>query len=171
MSDFVYDKEVSYSTVGRRKGQSAPVKWLLENGADPNARDKEGKKPIEIEGIEDSCGHRVGYLRRYGAKTTKFSTDIVRAARYGDIAKVEEFLESGVDVNTMDGTGQTALCYAAQHGDKEMVLLLLAYDADVNYKDGRATPLCFAAEMGNVDVVDILLSRGADIAQAVTDNG
>ncbi len=145
-----------------------PVKWLLESGADPNARDKEGKTPIEKQAGEDYFGYCLAHLRKHGAKTTKFSTDIVKAARYGDTGKVEEFLQSGVDVNTKDDSERTALHYAAQHGDKALVLLLLAYDANVNARDYRATPLCLAAEMGHTDIVDILLSRGADLTQLAT---
>jgi ankyrin repeat protein len=142
-----------------------PVKWLLESGADPNSTDKEGETPIEKQAEEDYFGYRLAHLRKHGAKTTKFSTDIVNAARYGDTAKVEEFLQSGVGVNTKDDSERTALHYAGQHGDKALVLLLLAYDADVNARDDRATPLCLAAEMGHADIVDILLSRGADLTQ------
>ena len=63
--------------------------------------------------------------------------------------------------DSIDEHGRTPLSYAASHGHREIVKLLLRKsDIDVNLKDtsGR-TPLSYAAGKGQKDIVELLLRR------------
>jgi hypothetical protein len=86
-----------------------------------------------------------------------------RAAGAGDVAKVKELLDAGVDVNAANTYGGTALAFACDRGQTEVVNLLLERGADVNAKDRfyGASPLSWAVERGHVEIVRALLAKGA----------
>ena len=71
----------------------------------------------------------------------------------------------------MDNTGATTLVAAINASNKEMVELLLANKADVNFKnvDGL-TALIAAAKGGPLDVPKLLLEHGADVNAKLNDN-
>jgi len=64
--------------------------------------------------------------------TTKKDVLLIRAARSGDIKRVQALLAAGADANTSDHDGTTALMFAALAGYTEIVRLLLAQGADIN---------------------------------------
>lgn len=87
----------------------------------------------------------------------------------GDVAEVKRLLADGAYVNAKDGNGFTALMTASVNGHKEVVELLLAKGADVNYhfysepvKPYYTSALSLAAENGHRDVVELLLAKGAN---------
>ena len=87
---------------------------------------------------------------------------LIAAAVKGDNAGITQLLADGVDVNTKDREGGTALAHAAWFGHLETVKLLLGKGADVNAKknDG-ATPLSLASSNRHRDVIEILAKAGA----------
>lgn len=93
---------------------------------------------------------------------------IVDAAQQGDRAAVESLLRKGVNVNTADGDGATALHYAAWRGDAALADALLAHGADVKATTtiGGYTPLDLAAQVGSGAVVKLLIQHGADVNAA-----
>ncbi len=56
-------------------------------------------------------------------------------AKEGDLAVVELFLKGGMDVETREGSGVTALMYAALNGHGEVAGLLIDKGAQVNAQD------------------------------------
>ena len=97
-----------------------------------------------------------------------YREDIVAAARRGDAARVQSYLDRGIDVNTrFDGDG-TMLIIAAKSGRRDMVGFLLDQGADPNAASpGDGNPLIAAAAAGHVDIVELLLRRGARIDEVV----
>lgn len=62
-----------------------------------------------------------------------------------------------------DGHGRTALHFAAAHGHRDMVGLLIGQGAQMNFQDDRGwTPLHYASKHGYLEVVRLLVESGAD---------
>ncbi len=119
----------------------AVVALLLEAGADPHARDKDGL---------------TAFLRA--------------AALNGNPDVLSALLRAGSDINeTKDSMGWTALMRAARFNpNPEMVKRLLEEDAEVDGANAEGfTPLMIVAALRTENpgpVVDLLLKGGADIA-------
>lgn len=104
----------------------------------------------------------------YGA--TKEEKQLFDAAGKGDVTKVRQLLDAGVDVNAGGlPLGQlnngSSLMIAAKKGHVGVVELLLDRGADINAKSSldKMTPLMWAAIGAQVEVVRLLLDRGADV--------
>jgi len=82
---------------------------------------------------------------------------LIDAVKTGQLAKVEEALNSGADVQQQDEQGWTALNWAAGKGDLNIVKLLLARGADV-FRTGRdqRTPYKIALAAAHVEVARLL---------------
>ena len=83
------------------------------------------------------------------------------AIEKGDIKQVENILDEGLDVESTDRNGWTAMIRAAEEGQLDVVELLLRQGADPAHgKRGQLLPIHFAAEFGHLNIVKILLSSG-----------
>jgi ankyrin repeat protein len=87
--------------------------------------------------------------------------DLLTAVRNGDAAAVKALLDQGVAVDTKFRYDRTALSFAADRGNTEMVKLLLERGADADAEDTfyGNTALGWAAYKGHVDVVKLLVAR------------
>ena len=114
-------------------GNTQQVRLALENGADVNAADDEGR------------------------------TALMMAAFNGHAKIVELLLDRGARVDSKDILGRTALMYSASGPFPETVGILLEQGADPNISDKSEnfTALMFAAAEGQTEVVRTLLSHGA----------
>lgn len=81
--------------------------------------------------------------------------ELVYWASLGEVDEVEKVLQQGVDVNQTDDEGYSALQAAAENGYLDVVKLLVAKGANVNYK-GEYTALQLAEMAANCEVVDYL---------------
>jgi outer membrane protein assembly factor BamB len=97
-----------------------------------------------------------------GDKTEEFWN----AVRKGDLEKVKTFLAAGIDVNTKNRYGATALSFAADKGYVEIAKLLIEKGADVNVTDTfyKSTPLAWATFNNHPEMVILLLEKGANDA-------
>ena len=86
------------------------------------------------------------------------------AARRGSCTMVEQLLEHGASVTTVDSVDRTALHHSAygRHGAVSSMLLDADAVVDETDKSGR-TPLILAADEGSVGVIAVLLRRGANV--------
>ena len=90
--------------------------------------------------------------------------EILEASFKGDLLRVKQLLEEGVNVNAKNINGWSALMYAADNGHVEVVRTLLEAGADVAAKPPIGwTALMFAVYNDDVEMVRILLAAGADI--------
>ena len=86
------------------------------------------------------------------------------ATQKGEIEKLESLLDEGLDVETEDLVGWTAMIRAAGEGQLAVVELLLRRGANpLHGTIGQRLPIHFAAEFGQLDIVKLLLSR--DVSQ------
>jgi uncharacterized protein len=85
------------------------------------------------------------------------------AAEQRDKTSVRKLVGTGVDVNSTQVDGTTALHWAAYHDDAEMVQLLVQVGAKVNVVNRYGVPpLATACSNGNAAIVKLLLEAGAD---------
>jgi len=168
------------------------ITLLIENGADVNAKAKNGETPmdllndaLDLPGFESLRTNTKNLLRKHGAKMgeelnggepvaeaanpeppTAKATDISihDAAALGNIEAVKQHLAAGTDVNAKDQNGRIPLQLAAMKGHKEVAELLIAEGADVNAKsNGGSTPLHYAAHNSHKEIVELLIANGADV--------
>jgi len=86
----------------------------------------------------------------------------VQAAIVGDIDKLVELIMYGVNINTTNYQGRTALIEVARLGDMKTAEWLIDRGANLNHKDmydGNA--LLYATQRGKRDIVNLLIQRGA----------
>jgi ankyrin repeat protein len=89
---------------------------------------------------------------------------LVDAVKSGDRAAALALLQQKVNVNTPESDGTTALHWAVQRDDADLVDRLIKAGANVNAKnDYGSTPMSEAAINGNVAILDRLLKTGADV--------
>ena len=97
---------------------------------------------------------------------------VADAAMRQDIDAVRGLIARGANPDAPHGDGMTALHWAAQHGNVEIVALLVDAGADVETRTrlGSHTPLHVASRSARTAAVRALLAAGAD-ARAVTTTG
>ncbi|THD29064.1 Ankyrin 2, partial [Fasciola hepatica] len=95
----------------------------------------------------------------------------LRAARAGNLNKVIELLKSGVEVDTTNANGLTALHLASKEAQIDVVRELLKRGASVQMvtKKGN-TALHIASLAGHIDIVKLLMEYGANV-NAQSQNG
>ena len=95
-----------------------------------------------------------------------------QAAFYGDTKVVQQYLDAGVDPNSMTLSGTTSLHSAAYRGNVVVVELLLENGANPNLIDGRGwIPLHQAVDQGHFAVVGILINAGSNMNSRMIDSG
>ena len=91
---------------------------------------------------------------------------LMEACDFGNLAKVEEAIEEGADVNYKNRAGSSPLLVASIKGNIKLAKLLIEKGADVNVKDlWNITPLSMALERNDKEMVKFLLSKGATIGK------
>lgn len=89
----------------------------------------------------------------------------------GDRATALKLIRGGVDVNSAQGDGTTALHWAVYHVDHELTKALLDRRANPNVRNlFGSTPLAEAVKVADANLVKMLLKAGADV-EAANDDG
>lgn len=94
------------------------------------------------------------------------------ASADGDLARVQQLLREGAQVNQRNGDGKAAIHYAAQSKNVLVVEALIGAGADVNARSvGNVTPLMLSLDMafGAPSISLALIRAGADINAADQD--
>jgi ankyrin repeat protein len=90
----------------------------------------------------------------------------LRAVEEGDARVVSEFLGKGIDPNTSDKGGHTALMIASRLGHESLVALLVERKADLTRRSPQGdSALMMASLKGHLGVARILVDRGAPVKQ------
>lgn len=164
---FDYGSTALHFASGR--GHEGMVRYLLENGANVDARDQPGNTPLHV-------AVRKGY-RRIATLLLDFGTD-VNVRDYNGNAPIHEsltandeyaitsmLLDRGADPNIKNGSGSTPLHLTVLlMSDVKGASLLIDRGAMVDPRDRTGnTPLLLAVEAADRDLAELFLSRGADI--------
>lgn len=93
-------------------------------------------------------------------------TELIAAAKGGDLEKVKQLISQGANINAVDSDGNTPLFWATFHDRTPVVEFLLTNRINVNKsgQDGQA-PLHLAALNDNIPIMTMLLNyKGTDSA-------
>ena len=149
-------------------GQPNVVRFLLASpGEDKQATDADGDTALHLAAAGGHDG-TVSVLLEAGAlkeaKDTHGCTPLHRAASEGKVVVVDVLLKAGADKQALNTAGRTPLHVAAgegknQSGHPEVIKLLLAAGADIEFKDNSTgfSPLCYAVYEGHELAVQALL--------------
>ena len=97
-------------------------------------------------------------------KLVALDQSLIESAKLGDLLKIKELLEKGVNVEARDNTGNTALIWAAWAGHADVTQVLIAAGADLEARDNaKDTALIAAFQGGRADIVRTLFSAGAKL--------
>jgi ankyrin repeat protein len=99
------------------------------------------------------------------ARSTTADSQLIEAAKTGDLARARELLTKGAAADASDRRGLTPLIWASASGHLELVRQLLESGASVDRPatDGT-TALMLASANGFTEIVRTLLARGANVA-------
>lgn len=88
-----------------------------------------------------------------------------RAVKTGDCNKIRLYVNNGIDINSKDEDGWTALMIASENDKKKIVKLLIELGADVKVQDDDEgkTALMHAIYVNSDENAKILLKNGSDI--------
>lgn len=111
----------------------------------PNVAEKPRGRRFSMGGVAS-----LALLISLTAYAADINSDLIKAARKGDVRKVDELVKKGADVNAKDKGGKTALMQAAQRGKSAVVGALLENGADPNArdKDGHTALMLAILEIG-----------------------
>lgn len=88
--------------------------------------------------------------------------DILQLVQQNDISGTAEALESGADVNTVDGSKRSLLLIATISRQIKMAKLLIKHKADVNQQaENLDSPFLYAGVSGQTELVLLYLNNGA----------
>ena len=129
-----YSKRLTLLHQAVNKNNKELVTLLLEHGAETSARDITGRTAVEY----DEDGGMVDLLIEHSlSERYACGRDLIRAAKFFKVDLVRRLIESGVDVNSRDSRGQTALLITQESADDgydgddaEVLDLLLKADAN-----------------------------------------
>ena len=141
------------------------VRLLARHGGDPH-----------LKGANDTSAFRVAMqsgdqtlltflMAGSGGRSTE-SASLISAVQEGDIQRVAQLLDAGLDIDGTDADGRTPLHHAAAAGHYRLVEKLVRIGASVDARaQDSTTPLGAAAEAGHTDVVRLLKLAGADVSR------
>ena len=153
-------------------GESVHLSGEIDDDGDVSARARFATSDVTFYGkaagkfIEAWNTHGIACslrLARAFSPEQRRANRFVAAAAAGDMKRLNDEIRGGMDVNTANHLGKTALVVAAENGHRDVVNFLLTMGADVNRSDkGGSTALFMAASYGYRKIVELLVKSGAD---------
>lgn len=151
------------------KGHLGMARFLIESGADLDAFDCKGPPPALVTAVVEENEKMVHLLLDAGASVDlppdwslgQFATALSESVKAKNEPLARVLLDHGASPDAATWYGRTALHFAAEFFDPDIMALLIARGADVNARDndGR-TPLKVALDKGNTKAADLLRQHG-----------
>ena len=146
-------------------GTLETMAWLLESGADVNAKNRRKSTPLHW-AVHDPDKARLLLSKgaNVNAQEAEGRSSVFLASMLGDAqAPLRLLIDAGGNPGLAASNGQTPLMAAAIRGDVTAMTILVGKGADVNARNGAGeTALMFAATNGDPKAVEFLLQHGAD---------
>jgi ankyrin repeat protein len=103
-------------------------------------------------------------IYRTKRKRLSLGEQFIQAAKDNNIKKAKHLLKKGVDIDSRDGLGRTALMCASESGCKEIAEFLIHNGSDVNAKsEDELTALMYASLNNRIEIVKNLIKNKADV--------
>lgn len=131
-------------------GKLEAVKVLVESGANVNLRNNSGYTALEISKENEIWDYLKPRTRDFNAGLA-----LIRAARVGNMEQVKYYLSQGVDINTKDNEGNTALIESTDN--LEVLKYLVKKGADLNAQTNEGRTVLSYAVCRNLDMVKALV--------------
>ena len=140
---------------------------LLEQGADPDEKDKMGKTALMFAAQNGHMELSIQLLGKGADLEVKDNygwTALLFATRYRRVDLVSQLLENRANTEARDNDGWTSLMVAASIGNNAIALALLQKGANLEAKENEGqTALVLAAQNGHIELTLWLLEKGADL--------
>jgi ankyrin repeat protein len=136
-------------------GNIRGVDQILAAGGSVDARDGEGKNPLDIALSRPDSQNHMAVAER-----------LILEGAYSENPIFPYFAPAArsSNYNLRSGDGLAPLHFAAREGYAGLISFLIEKKADVNIKNASgATPLHEAARSGNIRVMEMILAQGAEI--------
>jgi len=151
------------------------VEFLLEKGADVQAKDKYGNTPF-VDAVRHHHDATCKIVREtnpnatYQLKGKGVAVELCQTAWEGDLTHLKRLVLNGCNVNEADYDGRTAIHLAACEGHVKIVEFLLHCGADINAVDNfGGTALQDAVRHHHSQVQSLLREKGARLETGNTD--
>lgn len=96
--------------------------------------------------------------------TASLAARFLAAAAEDDAVAVQEMLAQGVDIESRDGNGRSALLLATHHNAINVARVLIDAGANVNAMDNITdSPFLYAGAEGRLEILRMTLAHGADL--------
>ncbi len=160
-----------------QSGHVEVAKFLLKKGANINAFDKHGYRPLEYAAEmgqvemacfllaqralnrEKNCGKKFHAIRNF-----KGDTLLHLAVASGNDRLIKLLIKEKADINITDNNNRTPLHLAVASGNDRLIKLLIKEKADINIIDNnKRTPLHLAILTEQVNLIELLILNGADL--------
>jgi ankyrin repeat protein len=150
------------------------VERLLSEGADPNAPDDDGLRPLHVAISQEDFAESpefVKLLLKHGADVNEWDvnhndTPLLRACDPPNKAVAQILLEAGADPNVRRSDGESPLRLSVEAQDLDMATLLLRFGAGetVNEYGGLLGLTALSLAAGNYDIpmIELLIREGAN---------
>jgi cytohesin len=136
-------------TFAVREDHADVARLLIAGGVDLSSVDQNSPHDWNIETLQINTRERI----------------LHSAVAWGSVEVLNMLLATdlGLDIDALDALGLTALCKAAENGDRALVQILISHGANLNAAGIiGCTPLHYAVHGPHTSIVEILLSAGAD---------
>jgi ankyrin repeat protein len=151
------------------RGDRSLVSRMLERGANPNARDREGRSALHLGLLPANPAPDLLTLlldagANQAATDTRGDTPLHIAARGGHLPAIRILLEHGARPDVSAATGRRPLHEAGANGRDGACRLLVEYGAPVDSPDRQGwTPFLAAVGAWKYSAARVLLECGADV--------
>ena len=143
----------------KAKGQKRELFPIsLFSGTDVKSEDV--MKTIENE-LKEKKNHKTE-LNIY--EKTELGKQLIESSKNGNLEKVKELIEKGVNLNFQNNMGDTALILSIEHNREEVARLLINKGADVNVQENtNNTALMRAARHGRLEIIKLLIDKVSNL--------